>query len=112
MASLPFVASLLDMWAAWNIRDWVAIFAFGLITNSKFKNNATPQEVDVGQDLLTLWSAFFLMHLGGPFSITAYVLEDNALWLATWSAWLSRLLTGVLMMNLSNELLVVSSNVS
>ncbi|KAI4312907.1 hypothetical protein MLD38_037696 [Melastoma candidum] len=118
MASAPYVASLLDMWAVWNIRglmilslsmqlllaiisllrrktsnrwvimmiwsayflsDWVAIFAFGLISNARLKNPTSPLQVD--QDLLAFWSAFLLIHLGGPDYITAYALEDNTLWM-------------------------------
>ncbi|KAI4312909.1 hypothetical protein MLD38_037698 [Melastoma candidum] len=118
MASAPYVASLLDMWAVWNIRgfmifslsmqlllaifsplrrktsnrwvipmiwsayflsDWAAIFAFGLISNARLKKPTSPLQVD--QDLLAFWSAFLLIHLGGPDSITAYALEDNTLWM-------------------------------
>ncbi|KAG5063018.1 hypothetical protein JHK85_004201 [Glycine max] len=37
-------------------------------------NNVNPQ-------LLAFWAPIFLIHLGGPDTITAYALEDNELWL-------------------------------
>ncbi|KAI4312892.1 hypothetical protein MLD38_037683 [Melastoma candidum] len=70
---------MLMIWSAYFLSDWAAIFAFGLISNARLKNPTSPLQVD--QDLLAFWSAFLLIHLGGPDSITAYALEDNTLWM-------------------------------
>ncbi|MBA0729130.1 hypothetical protein Golax_022767 [Gossypium laxum] len=42
------------------------------------KANQKPKE---NSDLLAFWVPFFLLHLGGPDTITAFALEDNELWL-------------------------------
>ncbi|KAI4312899.1 hypothetical protein MLD38_037689 [Melastoma candidum] len=67
---------ILLIWSAYFLTDWVAIFAFGLISNARCRNSTS-----IDQDLLAFWSAFLLIHLGGSDSITAYSLEDNTLWL-------------------------------
>ncbi|KAI4312919.1 hypothetical protein MLD38_037707 [Melastoma candidum] len=67
---------ILLIWSAYFLADWVAIFAFGLISNARCRNSTS-----IDQDLLPFWSAFLLIHLGGSDSITAYSLEDNTLWL-------------------------------
>ncbi|KAF7845474.1 hypothetical protein G2W53_002379 [Senna tora] len=70
------------IWVAYIVSDWVANFALGAIS-SKLGDSSTEED-DL---LLAFWSTLLLVHLGGPASITAYALEDNALWgrnLALW----------------------------
>nr|KYP34168.1 hypothetical protein KK1_044914 [Cajanus cajan] len=43
--------------------------------------NKGEQPKNVDPQLLAFWATFFLIHLGGPDTITAYSLEDNELWL-------------------------------
>ncbi|XP_038874838.1 uncharacterized protein LOC120067342 [Benincasa hispida] len=62
------------IWSAYLLADWTASFVVGLISNSQSKSDANV-------DLLAFWSPFLLLHLGGPDTITAFALEDNALWL-------------------------------
>ncbi|XP_044490020.1 uncharacterized protein LOC123214339 [Mangifera indica] len=60
------------VWSSYLAADWVAIVALGnLATNV----HATSHE------LQAFWAPFLLCHLGGPYTITAYSLEDNELWL-------------------------------
>lgn len=66
------------VWSAYILADWSAIFVFGLITNSGCRKSVAQQEVR--EDLLAIWAAFLLVHLGGPDNITAFSMEDNALW--------------------------------
>lgn len=80
------------VWSAYLLADWAAAFAVGLISNSQgFRstpagglisnsqgNDSTPAE---NGDLMAFWAPFLLVHLGGPDTITAFALEDNALWL-------------------------------
>ncbi|KAI4371721.1 hypothetical protein MLD38_010041 [Melastoma candidum] len=68
--------SIFLVWSTYLLADWTAVFAYGLITNSGCRGQS-PQ---VAGDYLALWAAFLLVHLGGPDSITAFSLEDNALW--------------------------------
>ncbi|XP_059635355.1 uncharacterized protein LOC132277512 [Cornus florida] len=68
---------LMPLWSAYLLADWAANFAVGLISSSQ-GNNSGP--VNNG-DLLAFWAPFFLVHLGGPDTITAFALEDNELWL-------------------------------
>ncbi|XP_059436567.1 uncharacterized protein LOC132169564 [Corylus avellana] len=64
------------LWVAYLGADWAANFGVGLISNSqKFS-----QKHDDDADILTFWAPFLLLHLGGPDTITAFALEDNALW--------------------------------
>ncbi|OWM77567.1 uncharacterized protein LOC116209132 [Punica granatum] len=65
------------VWSVYLLADWAAAFAVGLISNSQGEDS---QPVDNG-DLLAFWAPFLLVHLGGPDTITAFALEDNALWL-------------------------------
>ncbi|KAI4387515.1 hypothetical protein MLD38_005342 [Melastoma candidum] len=67
---------ILLVWSAFILSDWAAIFAFGLISNAQRGENPV-----VDDNIMAFWSAFLLVHLGGTDSITAFSLEDNALWL-------------------------------
>ncbi|XP_022159224.1 uncharacterized protein LOC111025640 [Momordica charantia] len=62
------------IWSAYLLADWTASFVVGLISNNQSKS-------DNNEDLLAFWAPFLLLHLGGPDTITAFALEDNALWL-------------------------------
>lgn len=62
------------LWSAYLLADWTASFIVGLISNNQSKS-------DSNVDLLAFWAPFLLLHLGGPDTITAFALEDNALWL-------------------------------
>jgi hypothetical protein len=64
------------IWSAYLMADWAANFAVGLISNSQ-DNSLKPDR----EDILAFWAPFLLLHLGGPDTITAFALEDNALWL-------------------------------
>ncbi|XP_059436473.1 uncharacterized protein LOC132169457 [Corylus avellana] len=65
------------IWLAYLVADWVANFAVGLISNSQ-KYSGIPNNDHA--DILAFWVPFLLLHLGGPDTITAFSLEDNALW--------------------------------
>ncbi|KAL6598265.1 hypothetical protein ACP70R_046430 [Stipagrostis hirtigluma subsp. patula] len=60
------------LWSAYLLADSTAIYTLGHLS------------VDSRSDehqLVAFWAPFLLLHLGGPDNITAYALEDNALWL-------------------------------
>ncbi|KAF5204717.1 putative transmembrane protein [Thalictrum thalictroides] len=65
------------IWLLYLLADWVAIFGLGLLSNSQDESSGSNGR----DDLLALWAPFFLLHLGGPDTITAFALEDNELWL-------------------------------
>ncbi|KAI4325646.1 hypothetical protein MLD38_031027 [Melastoma candidum] len=67
------------IWSTYLLADWAAIYVFGIISNTVRSSSVTPSEVNQG--VLALWASFLLIHMGGPDTITAYSLEDNALWL-------------------------------
>ncbi|XP_059657414.1 uncharacterized protein LOC132303970 [Cornus florida] len=69
---------IISLWSAYLLADWAANVAVGLISNSN--NNTTSGAVNNG-DLEAFWATFFLVHLGGLDTITAFALEDNELWL-------------------------------
>ncbi|OWM67803.1 hypothetical protein CDL15_Pgr010741 [Punica granatum] len=73
------------IWSAYLLADWVPTFTAGLILNTLSNNTGDfgTSSIDHGltNDLLALWAASLLRHLGGTFTITAFSLEDNELWL-------------------------------
>ncbi|XP_048328999.2 uncharacterized protein LOC107406449 [Ziziphus jujuba] len=69
---------ILLIWSAYLLADWVANFAVGLISSSQ---GESPNPDGNHDALLAFWAPFLLLHLGGPDTITAFALEDNALWL-------------------------------
>ncbi|KAG0524831.1 hypothetical protein BDA96_06G002000 [Sorghum bicolor] len=65
-------ALMFFLWSAYLLADSTAIYTLGHLS------------VDSRSDehqLVAFWAPFLLLHLGGPDNITAYALEDNALWL-------------------------------
>lgn len=67
------------LWLSYLLADWSANFAIGLIAKNQGKG-LKPEDPPQDQKLMALWAPFLLLHLGGPGNITAYSLEDNALW--------------------------------
>ncbi|KAL0370930.1 UNVERIFIED_CONTAM: hypothetical protein Sangu_0411100 [Sesamum angustifolium] len=68
------------LWCAYLFADYVAIVSLGIIAKSTLDD--CRKDVDEPLKLLMwFWAQFFLLHLGGPDTITAYSLEDNELWL-------------------------------
>ncbi|XP_050136195.1 uncharacterized protein LOC126611926 [Malus sylvestris] len=67
---------LMPIWLAYLLADWAASCAVGLISS---RQSDTQNHGDYG-DLLAFWAPFLLLHLGGPYTIIAIALEDNALW--------------------------------
>ncbi|CAA7014045.1 unnamed protein product [Microthlaspi erraticum] len=70
---------VLVLWLSYLLADWSANFAIGLIAKNQGKE-IKPDDPPQDQKLMALWAPFLLLHLGGPDIITAYSLEDNALW--------------------------------
>ncbi|CAH8389063.1 unnamed protein product [Eruca vesicaria subsp. sativa] len=68
------------LWSCYLLADWSANFAAGLISKNQWTEPKPNQEPRQDQKLMALWSPFLLLHLGGPDTITAFSLEDNALW--------------------------------
>lgn len=65
------------LWCAYLLADWVAVVSLGIIA----KNTLAECQGKMEDELMWFWAQFFLLHLGGPDTITAYSLEDNELWL-------------------------------
>ncbi|XP_011080567.1 uncharacterized protein LOC105163796 [Sesamum indicum] len=72
----------ITLFCAYLLADWVAIVSLGIIAKSTLDDCHKGRNVDNPLDqLMWFWAQFFLLHLGGPDTITAYSLEDNELWL-------------------------------
>lgn len=67
----PSAALRILLWLAYLLADNVAVYALGHMSlNSRLHEDR----------LVAFWAPFFLLHLGGQDTITAYSLEDNQLW--------------------------------
>ncbi|KAI4342950.1 hypothetical protein MLD38_027509 [Melastoma candidum] len=75
------VLIIFSVWSAYLLADWAAAYCVGLISKTQIRKLSTGTLSDDQQDLLALWAPFLLLHLGGPDPITAFALEDNALWI-------------------------------
>ncbi|KAK9949556.1 hypothetical protein M0R45_005073 [Rubus argutus] len=67
---------IVPVWLAYLLADWAANFAIGLIASSQTDTDG-PRD---NGGLLAFWAPFLLLHLGGPDTIVAISMEDNALW--------------------------------
>lgn len=71
------------IWSAYLLADWVPTFTTGLILNG-LSTNASCATSTTGpgrsDNLLAIWAASLLGHLGGNFTVTVFSLEDNELW--------------------------------
>lgn len=67
------------LWTSYLLADWTANYAVSQITKNQGKE-PEPDDPPKNKKLLALWAPFLLLHLGGPDTITALALEDNALW--------------------------------
>ncbi|XP_047975767.1 uncharacterized protein LOC125218186 [Salvia hispanica] len=69
------------LWSAYLLADWVAVVSLGIISKNTLDKCHNKINDEPGIELRWFWAQFFLLHLGGPDTITAYSLEDNELWL-------------------------------
>ncbi|KFK31555.1 hypothetical protein AALP_AA6G127100 [Arabis alpina] len=82
------------IWTSYLLADWTANYAVSQITKNQGKE-AEPDDPPKNKKLLALWAPFLLLHLGGPDTITALALEDNALWARHLFGLVSQALAGV-----------------
>lgn len=69
----------ITVWSAYLLADSIATMASSIISNilgDVYKDGG----LDPNDKLKAFWAPFFLLHLGGTDTITAYYLEDNELW--------------------------------
>ncbi|XP_057794690.1 uncharacterized protein LOC131010984 [Salvia miltiorrhiza] len=69
------------LWCAYLLADWVAVVSLGITSKNTLDACHKRIKVEPGIELRWFWAQFFVLHLGGPDTITAYSLEDNELWL-------------------------------
>ncbi|XVF06193.1 hypothetical protein REPUB_Repub06bG0026400 [Reevesia pubescens] len=69
------------VWSAYLLADSVATIALGILSNDLGDIYNDGGKLERDNELTALWAPFFLLHLGGPDTITAYSLEDNELYL-------------------------------
>ncbi|XVE93961.1 hypothetical protein REPUB_Repub01dG0239300 [Reevesia pubescens] len=62
------------VWLIYLLADWMATVVLATLRRSK-------DEIEPRDGLIAFWTPFLLWHLGGPYNITAYSIEDNELWL-------------------------------
>ncbi|KAL5757315.1 hypothetical protein ACOSP7_019926 [Xanthoceras sorbifolium] len=77
----PWIRGL--VWSAYTAADSIATFALGILSSNitDIFDDDCSKSPDSYIQLTTFWAQFLLLHLGGADSITAYALEDNALWM-------------------------------
>ncbi|VVB00260.1 unnamed protein product [Arabis nemorensis] len=90
--SKKFLAAVI--WTSYLLADWTANYAVSQITKNQGKE-VKPDDPPKNKKLLALWAPFLLLHLGGPDTITALALEDNALWARHLFGLISQALAGV-----------------
>ncbi|KAM4099775.1 hypothetical protein ACB094_05G017200 [Castanea mollissima] len=66
------------LWITYLSADWSATVSLSVLSNNA--GNIEDNAVDPKFMITAFWAPFFLLHLGGPDTITAYSLEDNELW--------------------------------
>ena len=66
------------VWLAYSLADWWATLCLGVLSSRAgcLKDNS----IDPRFAISAFYAPFFLLHLGGPDTITAFSLEDNELW--------------------------------
>ncbi|XP_031262160.1 uncharacterized protein LOC116120347 [Pistacia vera] len=69
------------VWSAYLLADSVATIALGILLNDLGEIYHNRGHADKNTEVTAFWAPFFLLHLGGPDTITAYALEDNELFL-------------------------------
>ncbi|KAL3735215.1 hypothetical protein ACJRO7_024364 [Eucalyptus globulus] len=79
--SSPTVRLRVLVWCAYLTSDYVATVALGVLSRKLGEVNEKSGHLDDKSKLVALWAPLLLLLLGGPDTITAYSLEDNALWL-------------------------------
>ncbi|KAL3749262.1 hypothetical protein ACJRO7_010375 [Eucalyptus globulus] len=79
--SSPKVWLRVPVWCAYLTSDSVATVALGVLSSKLGEANENSGHLDDNSKLVALWAPLLLLLLGGPDTITAYSLEDNALWL-------------------------------
>ncbi|XP_018732080.2 uncharacterized protein LOC104449402 [Eucalyptus grandis] len=79
--SCPKVWLRVLVWCAYLTSDYVATVALGVLSRKLGEVNEQSGYLDDNSKLVALWAPLLLLLLGGPDTITAYSLEDNALWL-------------------------------
>ena len=67
-------------WITYILASWVATVSLGIISNTIPNLDANDKVERAELDITAFWAPFVLLHLAGPDTITAYSLEDNALW--------------------------------
>ncbi|CAH2046301.1 unnamed protein product [Thlaspi arvense] len=96
------------VWSSYLLADWSANFAVGLISKNQGKGSK-PGDPPQDKKLMALWAPFLLLHLGGPDTITAFALEDNALWLRHVFGLVFQAIAGVyvVLQSIPNSLLLI-----
>lgn len=68
----------ITLWFAFLSADWLATMSLGVLSNKEGENKG--DSVEPKYVIEALWAPLLLLHLGGPDTMTAYSMEDNALW--------------------------------
>ncbi|PNY08308.1 hypothetical protein L195_g004827 [Trifolium pratense] len=68
----------ITIWSAFLFADWFAATSLGILSNKEGENKS--DSVESGHVIVALWGPVLLLHLGGQDTVTAYSMEDNALW--------------------------------
>jgi len=66
------------LWSAYLFADWFATTSLGVLSSKEGENKG--DFVEPKYVIIALWGPLLLIHLGGSDTVTAYSMEDNALW--------------------------------
>ncbi|KAK2632175.1 hypothetical protein EUGRSUZ_L01905 [Eucalyptus grandis] len=68
------------VWTTYLLADSIATLTLGVLSNRLANIKKTEGMIDRKSQITAFWAPFLLLHLGGPDTVTAYVVEDNELW--------------------------------
>jgi hypothetical protein len=69
------------LWLTYLMAGWFATVSLSIISSNVPNMGGNNEKADAAVlEITTFWAPFFLLHLAGPDTITAYSLEDNSLW--------------------------------
>ncbi|KAF7151607.1 hypothetical protein RHSIM_Rhsim02G0082000 [Rhododendron simsii] len=67
------------LWLAYQAANWATNFSLNVLSHGQ--EDCKTKSLDQHYKSMTIWAPLFLLHLCSPYTITAYSLEDNELWM-------------------------------
>ena len=77
LVKIPYNKLSITVWVAYLSSDWSATVSLSVLSYNA--GTIGDNTIDPKFVITAFWAPFFLLHLGGPDTITAYSLDDNEL---------------------------------